>query len=175
MPKPWGFALKSGRRAVHDVVARHHGVVLVDDVVAVERILAEEVAELDVDFDLLAGMKPDNVLSGILDIARLDGDAIARQYPELLIMQVDRVGPAAPTIFDVPDFSATELALGIHDVPIEELTVDAPSAVLAVEVPGALLVDHRVHDRQVAELGDLIGMQAAIRDGLAEVELQERS
>jgi hypothetical protein len=126
MTKPFVFVLKSRRRIVHDVVARHHGVVFVDDVVAVERILAEEVPELDVDLLLLAGMKPDHILSGILDIARLDGDAIARQDTEFLVVQVDRVGPAASAVLDVPDFSGALLAPGIHDVPVEELTVQAP-------------------------------------------------
>src|SRR5260221_833037 len=47
----------------HDVEARHHGVVLVQDVMAVHDILAEEVAEIDQDSKLIVPPDVEGVLA----------------------------------------------------------------------------------------------------------------
>src|SRR5258707_6416105 len=58
----WENTVAQGLLVADDVEAKHHLVVLVEDVVAVDRVFAEEVAESQEDLDLLARIDTQDIL-----------------------------------------------------------------------------------------------------------------
>src|ERR1700720_3086857 len=69
-----------------DVPQSHHGVVLVYDVVAVDWILADPVAEAEEELDTLVGMQLRDILSRALNGQRRSG-AVTRE--DLVFLKVD--------------------------------------------------------------------------------------
>src|SRR3989440_3441033 len=144
-PASTGFGLGSGRRSwlglvVADLVhvpEQHHGVVLVDGVVAVHRVRPPEVPEALDELDLVAGAQPDGVLAPVLERAGQNRPAVVLEDAELLQVDVDGVLPPSGVVGEDPPLRCvllhSEAELGAR----HELAVDLPLAVapLEAEVP----------------------------------------
>src|SRR5207302_6204882 len=99
-----------------------------------------EVIELDQDLHLLAGGRADH--DGILAPAleRWWQRAVARQDEEVAQVDVHGVGPAAARL-EGPDLRLAALGRGVYAVLVEELAVDDPRPVRALELESALHLD----------------------------------
>src|SRR5436309_16055649 len=85
----------------HDVPPEHHGMVLVHDVVTVHGIPTVEVPEADEEPDLFVALQPHDILPGHLVGRRRD--AVAREDPELVEMDVAPVLPVAGIVLQYAD------------------------------------------------------------------------
>src|SRR5262249_58490315 len=76
----------------HDFPTSQHRVVLVDGVVAVDRIVAEEVSELHEELELAGALRPHGVLPdprGVFPRDLVDGRTLAVPGQDLVLLQVD--------------------------------------------------------------------------------------
>src|SRR5436305_2926396 len=154
---------------LHDVPADHHGVVLVDDVVAVHDVLAEEVRPAHDQLQLVAGQQDGHVAppaahefahlgeaGGVLffqgfalgalvaevrNILFPVGYAIDLQEQELDEVAVDGVRPVAPAVAEGPDLGAPLVDAGVDAVGVHDLAVDRPQSPFVVEGEDSLALD----------------------------------
>src|SRR5688500_12405590 len=142
------YMLLSPFSRVRDVVAiafddlpdEHHGVILMHDVVTVERITSDKVAEAEERLGLHVVFEPDDVFAPVEDqSARRRRSAVDREKLKLLEVDVRRMLPAARAVryhpmFDriLRDARSYLLALRIH-----RAAVDGPIPVRAVEIERA--------------------------------------
>src|SRR5262249_19247774 len=139
-------------RSCLDLELPHHPHVLLLDVVAVEHKAERSasrlerrfswVVEFDEDPDLAADISTDE--DGILapPFQHRRGAAVAREDEEVAEMDVDGVDPAT-TRFEGPDLRFSDPRSSVDTVLVEELSVDLPCSVRAVELEGALHLDLR--------------------------------
>src|SRR4051812_7015555 len=140
----------------------HHVVVFVLDVVTVKDVGAAKVDELHGDADGLVGPKRDDVLgTGLVGLGR---STVAVEHAELDEVRVNRVQPAAGLVDEPPDLGAAEPGERVDAVGREQLVVDDPCAVAALELPvaGQDRIG-RVGDRARPEIGG--GLQSRRRLG----------
>src|SRR5438552_8545434 len=132
--------LRSGVVVVRVILHRpqqHHGVVLVNRVVAVHGIVPPEVPEAHHQLDLLVELQPDDVLPGEFDVPPLDQLPVAPDDLELLQVNVDRVLPAPGVVLQDPPFRRVPVHREADLVAVEELPVDLPLAVAPLEAEPA--------------------------------------
>src|SRR6266849_2305406 len=98
---------------------------------AVHDILAEEVAEIDQDSKLIVPPEVKGVLAAHL--MRPGRFSVARQEAELVLVDVKGMAPAARTVPDDPNLRHSSSRVRRRHVVIEELAVDRPGAVVALE------------------------------------------
>src|SRR5438105_4509308 len=158
-PSSIGSGLGSGRGSrlvlvVADLVhvpEQHHGVVLVDGVVAVHGIGALVVAEAHDQLDLVAWTQLDRVLAPVLHRAGQDGLAVVPEDAELLQVDVDGVLPASGVVLEDPALHGVLLHREAEVGARHELAVDLPLTVAPLETEGpgetgGLVVDGRQAD-----------------------------
>ena len=126
----------SWRSSGNDVDPDHHGVVLVDGVVAVHGVAAEPVAEPDVELHLVPGIERENVLAALEDAA-VDGAAVVGEDPVLLHVDVHGVRPSARSA-DAPDLGRAALEDDVGAVVVEDVAVEAIKGVPKIVAPTEL-------------------------------------
>src|SRR5438552_16321146 len=116
---------------------QHHGVILVNRVVAVHRIVAAEVPEAHHQLDLLVETQLYDILPGEFDVPRLDQLPVAPDDLELLQVNVDGVLPAAGVVLQDPPFRRVTVHREPDLVAVHEAPVDLPLAVAPLEAEPA--------------------------------------
>src|SRR5437762_11841972 len=120
-------------RVILDRPEQHHGVVLVNRVVAVHGIVPPEVPEAHHQLDLLVELQLDDVLPGEFDVPPLDQLPVAPDDLELLQVNVDRVLPAPGVVLEDPPFRRVPVHRKADLVAVHEAPVDLPLAVAPLE------------------------------------------
>jgi hypothetical protein len=112
-------------------------VVFMHNVVAVDRILPDPVAEAEEDLNTFVRMHFRHVLASVL----LDGQnrrrAVAREDLVLLEVDMDGVRPISRKVREYPLFRAVLRHGETEVVAVHELTVDRPLPVQAIKLEGA--------------------------------------
>lgn len=120
-----------------DVEGRHHVLVLVDQVVAVEHVQPRPGLVVRLHPHRLPLRQPDHVFQAVR-LVRLHAAVPARprDHPEVHEVHVDRVRPAAGAVLELPDLDGAAGHLGQHAVGhvLEADPVDEPLPVLPVEL-----------------------------------------
>src|SRR5437667_64392 len=162
-------------RVILDRPEQHHGVVLVNRVVAVHGIVPPEVPEAHHQLDLIVEPHLDDILPGELHVTRLDHPTVVLHDLELLQVNVDRVLPATRVVLQDPPFRRVPVHREADLVAIHEASVDLPLAVAALEAKLARDPGQRDRTRhQVAVVGDEPeGNRLAGIVGIGEEELVE--
>src|SRR5687768_10775466 len=123
--------------ALDDLPDEHHRVIFVDDVVAVERILADEIAEPEERLRMHVVLEPDDVFATVLHkTCRRRRRAIDREELKLLEVDVRRMLPTSRTVRDDPVLDRILRDSGPHflTLRIHRAAIDGPVAVRAIEV-----------------------------------------
>ena len=116
---------------VVDVKSQHHGVVFVNRVVTVHWIASGEVAEAEVNLDIVVLTKSDDVLAAALD----QGWRISVSFENLVLleMNMDWVRPIK-SAFELPNLGGVSLYPEPNIITVKQLIVDNPLAVPPVKL-----------------------------------------
>src|SRR5712691_6859037 len=122
--------------SIDQVPSEHHGMVLMHGVVAMGGVPSDPVSESNEDPNFVSWAQNHNILPGYF--VRRRRFAVPGEDLEFLHVNMDRMGPAAATIFQGPDLSHALLRVGADFVYVEELPVDSPGALAPFENPPSL-------------------------------------
>src|SRR6266850_8156894 len=121
---------------IDDFQMQHHRVVLVHDVMAVERVPSKEIAEAEEQPLIVAGLETRHVLAALLYQRRggrrppIDGESL-----ELLEVHVDRMMPARSLVLPIPYLDGILQHPEADVLAGEDLIVDPPvAAILESEI-----------------------------------------
>src|SRR5712691_7147756 len=122
-----------------DLPAHHHGMILVHCIVAMHRIVPQEVAEGEEDPNFLVRMEEDYIFTAILNRPRRDWYSVPRQDHVLLEVDVDRMRPLPAFIAYDPDLGVSLPRIGVDAVGVEDLAIYDPGATEIIEPEKSLL------------------------------------
>src|SRR2546425_12603967 len=127
--------------SIDQVPPEHHGMVLMHGVVAMGGVPSDPVSKSNEDANVVSWAQNHNILPGYF--VRRRRFAVPREDLEFLHVNMDRMGPAAATIFQGPDLSPALLRAGADFVYVEEFPVDHPSPVIPRENPTSFRRDRK--------------------------------
>src|SRR5947209_18245782 len=105
-------------------------------VVTMGGVPSDPVSESNEDANFVSRAQNHNIFPGYF--VRRRRFAVPREDLEFLHVNMDRMGPAAATIFQGPNLSRALLRVGADFVYVEELSVDSPGALAPFENPPSL-------------------------------------
>src|SRR5262249_24852083 len=126
---------EDGVAILGNLPSQHHRVILVDRVVAVQRVPPDEITEPEEQLDALVLPQPRDVLP--TDVERYRPASGARYELMFLEVNVNRMRPVTRQIGQNPVFDAVLLDAKPGLLAVHELTVDRPLAVQPVELERA--------------------------------------
>ena len=128
-------------------------------VVAMGGVPSDPVSESNEDANFVSRAQNHNIFPGYF--VRRRRFAVPREDLEFLHVNMDRMGPAAATIFQGPDLSPALLRVGADFVYVEELPVDHPSPLIPRENPTSFRSHFLQIDRR--EFAQFAGNPAVVR------------